>query len=29
VRNRISPAMFRACFFVGIALLGAELALQG
>jgi uncharacterized membrane protein YfcA len=29
VRGRISPPVFRACFFVGIALLGAELALKG
>jgi hypothetical protein len=29
VRGRISPPVFRACFFVGMALLGAELALRG
>jgi uncharacterized membrane protein YfcA len=29
VRNRISPRVFRACFFIGMALLGAELALRG
>ena len=29
VRTRISPPVFRTCFFAGIALLGAELALQG
>jgi uncharacterized membrane protein YfcA len=29
VRSRISPPVFRACFFVGMALLGAELALRG
>jgi uncharacterized protein len=29
VRGRISPPVFRACFFVGMALLGAELALKG
>ncbi|MBV8848813.1 MAG: sulfite exporter TauE/SafE family protein [Methylobacteriaceae bacterium] len=29
VRGRISPPVFRACFFIGMALLGAELALEG
>jgi uncharacterized membrane protein YfcA len=29
VRTRISPPVFRACFFAGIALLGAELAIRG
>jgi uncharacterized membrane protein YfcA len=29
VRGRISPPVFRACFFIGMALLGAELALRG
>jgi uncharacterized membrane protein YfcA len=29
VRSRISPPLFRACFFIGMALLGAELALRG
>ncbi|GAC1337631.1 MAG: sulfite exporter TauE/SafE family protein [Beijerinckiaceae bacterium] len=29
VRRLISPAVFRACFFIGMALLGAELAIRG
>jgi uncharacterized membrane protein YfcA len=29
VRGRISPPVFRACFFIGMALLGAELAIRG
>jgi uncharacterized membrane protein YfcA len=29
VRGRISAPVFRACFFIGMALLGAELAIRG
>jgi uncharacterized membrane protein YfcA len=29
VRGRISPRVFRLCFFAGMALLGAELAIRG
>jgi uncharacterized membrane protein YfcA len=29
VRGRISPPVFRVCFFIGMALLGAELAIRG
>ncbi|MCO6048828.1 sulfite exporter TauE/SafE family protein [Mesorhizobium sp. RP14(2022)] len=29
IRNRISPALFRRCFLVGLLILGAEMALRG
>jgi uncharacterized membrane protein YfcA len=29
LRNRISPTAFRRCFFGGLLLLGADLALRG
>jgi uncharacterized membrane protein YfcA len=29
VRGHISPPVFRVCFFIGMALLGAELAIRG